>query len=369
MMGGSTSTTISNAFYCAVFETTQNQWELVTGNRPSYFTNETCYATRPVEKVSWNMIRGDDSTYNWPETNSVDEASFLGVLRLKTGLTALDLPAEAQWEYACRAGTTTDFYNGKNRTGDIIDTNLNEIARYYGNGGQGSSPSSATNVGTAAVGSYKPNAWGLYDMYGNVWEWCLDSSMSDRVERGGSSGSIAVYCTSSYRSSDTPSLSVNFIGFRLVRTLSNDLGGERSPEAVAGAERAGTVCAGASATIRVGAKSFAEDDVKLTGYEGVYDGEGHGIGVEATTAIPGLELRHWCETSPSSPMSPSAPNATLPLFTNVCEVTVWVEASAPGYFAATNSETVKITKRQEAWSGEKGRDISSEGAIEIRGLR
>ena len=89
-----------------------------------------------------------------------------------------------------------------------------------------------------------------------------------------------------------------------------------------------------------GKKLFTESEVKLTGYEGAYDGEGHGIGIE-TNAIPGLELRCWCETSPSSPSSPST---TLPLFTNVCEATVWVEMIAPGYVPATNSASVKITK-------------------------
>ena len=97
--------------------------------------------------------------------------------------------------------------------------------------------------------------------------------------------------------------------------------------------------------VPVDAASFAAGDVALTPYEGAYDGEGHGIGVVATTAIPGLELRYWCETSSSSSMSPSSPSATLPLFTNVCEATVWVEASAPGYFTAMNSATVKIGKR------------------------
>ncbi|MBR1587696.1 MAG: SUMF1/EgtB/PvdO family nonheme iron enzyme, partial [Kiritimatiellae bacterium] len=244
-------------FYCAVFETTQRQWELVTGGRPSHFTNETCYATRPVEKVSWSMIRGDAATYDWPATNAVDESSFLGLLRARTGLSALDLPTEAQWEFACRAGTTTDFNNGKNWTGAGDDANLGEVARYRYNGGYVNGVSRpdqgcAADHGTAAVGSYKPNAWGLYDMHGNVFEWCLDrysSSGSGRVNRGGCWYDSAGYCTSSGRINSSPSIGIYYYGFRLVRTLSNDLEGERSAEAAAGAERVGTVCAGTSAPV------------------------------------------------------------------------------------------------------------------------
>ncbi len=255
-------------FYCAVFETTQRQWELVMGNRPSYFTNEAYYATRPVEQVSWNMIRGDANTYDWPATNAVDESSFLGLLRARTGLSALDLPTEAQWEYACRAGTRTDFNNDKNMTGDNCDTNLNEVARYWWNGGSPDPNSNEfpaqnceANLGTAAVGSYKPNAWGLYDFHGNVWEWCLDrysSSVSTRVARGGGWNYYSFYCTSSYRYYYYPSYEYYYIGFRLVRTLSNNFESERSAEAAAGAERAGTVCAGTSEPITVGKKPAAE---------------------------------------------------------------------------------------------------------------
>ncbi|MBQ6006913.1 MAG: SUMF1/EgtB/PvdO family nonheme iron enzyme [Kiritimatiellae bacterium] len=348
-------------FYCAVFETTQRQWELVTGGRPSYFTNETCYASRPVEKVSWNMIRGDADTYNWPNVQGVDPESFLGVLRQKTDLDALDLPTEAQCEFACRAGTTTDYNNGKNRTGANSDANLDEVARYLYNGGYVDGipdRGCAADHCTAAVGSYAPNAWGLYDFHGNVWEWCLDrysSSGSNRVLRGGGWSSYADSCTSSYRYNRGPSYESNFVGFRLVRTLSNDLEGERSPEAEAGAERAGTVCAGASsAAIRVG-KDFTADEFKLTGYAGTYDGEGHGIGI-ATNAIAGLELRYAVgeSVSPGGLAPPSGGHGVPalpdwgdapPTFTDVTNVTVWVEASAPGYFAFTTNATVTIAPR------------------------
>ena len=306
-------------FYCAVFETTQKQWELVAHDNPSYFKYNADFHLCPVENVSWNKIRGDASTYDWPNVKDVDSRTFLGVLRLKTGLTTLDLPTGAQWEYACRAGTTTTYSYGDDANGDYMWYNDNS--------------SSTTHV----VGTKRPNAWGLYDMHGNVGEWCLDrypSTESTRLVRGGGCGSLTNECATAILSPCDPWRNYSDVGFRLVRTLAE------------GEALEGVVCADASAAIQVGPKSFVEDDVKLTGYEGVYDGEGHGIGVEATTAVPGLELRYWATaaTSAAAPDS-AATSAALPLFTNVCEVTVWVEASAPGYFAATNSETVKITKR------------------------
>ncbi len=256
-MGGTTETEITNAFYCAVFETTQKQWELVKGDRPSWFTNETYYATRPVEKISWNMIRGDADTYDWPNVQGVASDSFVGVLRQKTGLDALDLPAGAQWEYACRAGTTTDFNNGKNLTAFDQCSNMDDIGRYRYNGGYVDGTSlpdqdCATNYGTVAVGSYMPNGSGLYDMHGNVLEWCLDSAfVSHRMLRGGSWDFVARFCISSNQSSSDPSDAYNYFGFRLVRTLSNNLESERSAVAAAGAERAGTVCAGVSPQVEI----------------------------------------------------------------------------------------------------------------------
>ena len=232
------------------------------------------------------MIRGDANTYNWPNVQGVDPGSFVGVLRQKTGLDALDLPTDAQWEYACRAGTRTDFNNGKNLTGDNCDTNLNEVARYLYNGGspdpdQYEYPAQGceTDLGTAAVGSYDPNKWGLYDMHGNVWEWCLDlynPEWSSRVNRGGSWGNHANYCTSSYRYYYYPSSDDYYFGFRLVRTLSDDFESERSPEAVAGAERAGTVCAAASDPISIATYAVTVEQHHELAGGGRLDGRDHG---------------------------------------------------------------------------------------------
>lgn len=192
-MNGSYDVTISQPFYMGVFEVTQKQYQLVTGSNPSYDKGD----ARPVAKVSWETIRGNS---DWPSVMTVDSNSFMGKIRAKTGLT-FDLPTEAQWEYACRAGTTSKYNNG----GDT-EADLKTLGRYYNNGGSSSQH--------ATVGSYLPNVWGLYDMHGNVWEWCLDwygslssgtepkgpTSGSYRVNRGGSWYDSAGSCTSSYRS-------------------------------------------------------------------------------------------------------------------------------------------------------------------------
>ena len=170
--------TLTHSYYIGVFELTQRQWELVMGNRPSAFSNTVCYATRPVEKVSYNQIRGADLGKWWPQMNAVDEASFMGKLRAKTGR-LFDLPTEAQWEYACRAGTATALNSGKNLSQSTgVDANMAEVGRFYYNSGAYNNSydynGSTDETGTAKVGSYLPNTWGLYDMHGNVGEFCLD---------------------------------------------------------------------------------------------------------------------------------------------------------------------------------------------------
>ncbi len=205
--------TLTKDFYAGVFEVTQKQWYLVMGTSPSYFSGDTL----PVERVSYNMIRGSSTGANWPSSSAVDSASFIGKLRTKTGLPELDLPTDAQWEYACRAGTTTTY-----NTGDS-ESALANAGWYSGN----------ANSTTHAAGLKAANAWGLYDMHGNVWEWCLDwqggsltgsdpvgaASGSSRRMRGGSLYYDASNATSSYRGSNFPSYGFDYDGFRLFRTV------------------------------------------------------------------------------------------------------------------------------------------------------
>ena len=215
MMCGTVETTITKPFYIGVFEVTQKQYELVMGSNPSAYNGD----ARPVEQVSYNDIRGSSDGAGWPESSAVDENSFLGKMVSRTGL-SLDLPTEAQWEYACRAGTTSTYNNGGSTEDD-----LKTLGRYSGNTSDGRGGYSQHTT----VGSYAPNAWGLYDMHGNVWEWCLDwhgtlaggndpkgaTSGSGRVQRGGSWLHDAASCTSSYRNGDDPSDGIGIFGFRL----------------------------------------------------------------------------------------------------------------------------------------------------------
>ena len=166
--------TLTNDFYMAVFETTQSQWRQLKGNLPSFFNHEGYRVMRPVEQVSYNDIRiSTDNKYykanDFPNAPYAD--SFLGKLRMRTGID-FDLPGEAQWEYACRAG----HGEGEWGNGTTYTTSDLTIARHLASAGNNQFPTNIcdTSLGTAICGSYPPNDWGLYDMHGNLSEWCLD---------------------------------------------------------------------------------------------------------------------------------------------------------------------------------------------------
>ena len=150
---------ITKPFYIGVFEVTQKQYELMMKSNPSGCKGEML----PVDCVDYHGIRGWGKGNNWPENNQVDDSSYLGKMRSRFGL-EFDLPTEAQWEYACRAGTTGDF--------NVDGVVMTKLGMCKDNGGKFGK--------YAKVGSFLPNAWGLYDMHGNVMEWCLD-----RMPKGG----------------------------------------------------------------------------------------------------------------------------------------------------------------------------------------
>ncbi|MBU0676611.1 MAG: SUMF1/EgtB/PvdO family nonheme iron enzyme [Verrucomicrobia bacterium] len=232
--------TLTKDFYIGVFEVTQRQWERVMGTWPSYFTNATYRDSRPVEKVSYYDTRENPANIpinpHWPQSSQVHANSFMGKLRSKTGLGTLDLPTEAQWEYACRAGATTALNSGHNLTNTSSDAAMDQIGRYQYDhpGGYSSSASVNTDGGTAKAAISQPNSWGLYDMHGNVWEWCLDwdgvypgtvtdppgaESDSSRISRGGGWSSSARNCRSAHRSSPGPGSRVSDFGLRAAMTL------------------------------------------------------------------------------------------------------------------------------------------------------
>lgn len=154
---------LTQDFYVGVFEVTEAQWCYVVGGQD--FTN-----TLP-KSVAYIGIRGSREGRSWPSSAKVDADSFLGKLRIMTGLPNLDLPTEAQWEYACRAGTTTTYNVGGAVSDYVVLTNAVGWCR--------------ENSGLVChvVGEKVPNAWGLYDMHGNLSEWCLDNFSSDYSER------------------------------------------------------------------------------------------------------------------------------------------------------------------------------------------
>ena len=202
---------ITQPFYMGVYEVTQAQFQQVMGFNPSHFADS---GELPVEQVSWN----DAVAFCRRLSEMPAERSTGWIYRL---------PTEAEWEYACRAGTGTPFHFGSELNG----TQANCNGEYpYGTDQRGPSLGRPT-----PVGSYAPNAFGLFDMHGNVWEWVADwyddryygrSPVDDppgpqsgtyRVRRGGGWLSLAVRCRSANRDRDEPDVRHYDVGFRVVR--------------------------------------------------------------------------------------------------------------------------------------------------------
>jgi hypothetical protein len=170
------------SFSISVYEVTQQKYEAVMGSNPSKFKG----ANNPVENVSW-----DDAVAYCARLSSLPAEVAAGrVYRL---------PTEAEWEYACRAGTTTRYSFGND------EKDLGKYAWFDDNSGST----------THGVGEKLPNGWGLYDMHGNVREWCSDAKGSSRVLRGGGWSNSARGCPSANRGHDYPSYRKYYLGFRL----------------------------------------------------------------------------------------------------------------------------------------------------------
>lgn len=192
------------AFWLGQFELTQAQWAAVMDEDLPYRFRG---AERPADRVSWEAAQ-----------------RFCQRLAAQTGR-PYRLPSEAEWEYACRAGTTTPFYFGETITPDLA--NYVSDCRYR------EGPTGMYRHVTTAVGSFPPNTWGLYDMHGNVWEWCADtwhhgyegapgdgrvwagSSAFGRVLRGGSWHDPPDFCRSAARLRQGPKDGEDFFGFRV----------------------------------------------------------------------------------------------------------------------------------------------------------
>ena len=241
---------LSNDFYLAVYELTQKQVAMITGSRPYSVWGGPSSGTQwwdyPVGSYnsgafanlfSYDYLRGakDADGICWPETgHKVTEESLIGQFRARTGL-ELDLPVEAQWEFAARAGCTTGLYNGFNllvATDSTTDAHLDPIAWYQGNGKVDSA------LTTHPVGTREPNAWGFYDMLGNLSEMCVDwylgnpgdidfnigpvttGSTTIRNRRGGSAVNYwAKTCRVNYRDATGTAAGRYDIGCRFAITL------------------------------------------------------------------------------------------------------------------------------------------------------
>ncbi len=199
--------TIDAPFYIQATEVTQGQWKAVMGENPSFFAD--CGDTCPVENVSWE-----------------DVGRFIKRLNEMEETERYRLPTEAEWEYACRAGTEEAFSTGGCISSD--QANFNGVYEFF------NCPAGEFRGTTTDAATFLPNAWGLYDMHGNVWEWCMDwmgaysgdrddninpegpSKGTERVLRGGAWNSLPWQVRSAARMGSSPKGFTPHTGFRLI---------------------------------------------------------------------------------------------------------------------------------------------------------
>ena len=350
--------TLTKPFYMGLYEVTQKQWYQIMGTASAKYSYGEGDA-RPVYYVAYKDIRGSLKGGRWPTSNEVDGAadgdgddSFLGRLRKRTGI-EFDLPTEAQWEYTCRAGTTTTYSYGNRWNGDYM---------WY----TGNSIIIGSIHGAHVVGTKEANPWGFYDMHGNVKEWCLDwygtlaygadpkgeSSGEERVLRGGDLNCGEGWCTSAYRSYGSPTFSGSDNGFRCAVSSIGD-----STDAVGAAKVvAGHICADGNfvdGALTLGAAPTAEANAVVS-----VDGEEVVCATDATTFL-------WqARTKGEHVISHTVGDITLLATYNVTNLLFWTPAEPNPPMDVVETITISPESKTFATANASGSSIMTEGSGE-----